>query len=330
MKNIILVDMPVDNNWELKKGIEETTKENWIIKYREGRLSTPRVKRILNFIFFPLSILLFSKADKIVAWQQFYGLMYCFYNRIFNTNKNVKVTIMTFIYKERKGFIGKLYKSFISFCINSKNINNIIVFSKNEVEYYSKIFPSNKNKFRFLPLGIPLIERENLKYNTELNEQNYIFTAGSSNRDYDFLVSALTGTHYKVKIACTGLNINHGENIEILHNVHGKEMLSYLYNCQIVIIPLKDLEISSGQLMLLQAMQLGKPIIVTNNKGIYDYIENGKTGFIINNTKDELLNKIDILYKKNELYNLMSQNEKHIYNIRFSTLALGRSLGKII
>lgn len=52
-----------------------------------------------------------------------------------------------------------------------------------------------------------------------------------------------------------------------------------------VVIPLQNLNISSGQLMLLQAMQLGKPIIVTNNCTIYDYIENGKTGLILANEK---------------------------------------------
>ena len=136
MENLILVDMPVNNDWELKQGIEEVTQSKWKIKYKEGRLSCSKVKRLSNFIYYPLYILLSSsKVKKIVAWQQFYGLMYCFYNRILKTNKSVDVTVMTFIYKEKRGFIGKLYRAFISFCVHSHNLKNIIVFSRSEVDY---------------------------------------------------------------------------------------------------------------------------------------------------------------------------------------------------
>ena len=57
MENLILVDMPVNNDWELKQGIEEVTQSKWKIKYKEGRLSCSKVKRLSNFIYYPLYIL---------------------------------------------------------------------------------------------------------------------------------------------------------------------------------------------------------------------------------------------------------------------------------
>lgn len=331
MENLILVDMPVNNDWELKQGIEEVTKSKWKIKYKEGRLSCSKVKRLSNFIYYPLYILLSSsKVKRIVAWQQFYGLMYCFYNRIFKLNRSVDVTIMTFIYKERRGFIGKLYRIFISFCIDSHNLKNIVVFSKREVNLYASIFPSIKDKFVFFPLGIQPIDTTRFRIVKSLQVQDYIFTAGSSNRDYDFLISALENTTYNLKIACKGLKNKHqSSNIEIL-DIHSDKMLEYLFNCKIVVIPLKDLNISSGQLMILQAMQLGKPIIVSNNKGVYDYIDDKETGFIINNEKEILLDKIEALYKDNELYKRISKNQKKRFIERFSILNLGREIGRII
>lgn len=331
MENLILVDMPVNNDWELKQGIEKVTKSKWEIKYKEGRLSCSKIKRLTNYFCYPLYISLSSsKVKKIVAWQQFYGLMYCFYNRIFKINSHVDVSIMTFIYKEKKGIIGKLYKAFISFCVNSHNLKNIIVFSDNEISHYSSIFPTVKNKLVFFPLSIPAIDTTRIESIKSLRVQNYIFTSGSSNRDYDFLMSALGNTTYNVKIACKGLRDKHNNpNIEIL-DIHSDKMLSYLFNCKIVVIPLKDLDISSGQLMILQAMQLGKPIIVTNNHGVYNYIDDGKTGFIINNDKETLLDKINALYKDDELYNRMSQNQKACFKKHFSMLNLGREIGKIV
>lgn len=324
-----MVDMPVDENWGLKKGIEETSHAAWEICYREGRLSVPFYKRIYNYIEYPLYILLFVKPIKIVAWQQFYGLLYCFYNKLLRYNKIVDVTIMTFIFKERKGIIGKLYKRFVSYCLSCGNLNNIIVFSKNEVEYYSRCFPKHANKFRYYPLGIEYFSQNQFKIDNELYIQNYIFTSGSSNRDYEFLIAALNGTEYNVKIACSGLNIPHEHNIEILHNVHANKMLNYLYQCKIVVIPLKDLNISSGQLMILQALQLGKPIIVTNNRGVYGYIKDGYNGFIIENKKDELLKRIKLLYSDKFLYDSMSQNGIQTFKNKFSIEILGKQIGRI-
>ena len=322
--------MPVDDDWKLKKGIEEASHSIWEIHYREGRLSVPLYKRIYNFIEYPLYILLFVKATKVVAWQQFYGLLYCFYKKLFKVNRIVDVTILTFIYKERKGVIGKLYKWFISYCLSCNDLKNIIVFSENEVDYYSKCFPKCVSKFKYYPLGIDLIPQNQFKFNHELYAQNYIFTSGSSNRDYEFLISALNRTGYNVKIACQGLNLPHDDNIEILNKVHADKMLNYLYNCRIVVIPLRDLNISSGQLMILQAMQFGKPIIVTNNKGVYSYIKDYYNGFIIENNKDELLKKVNLLYSNKNIYDSMSKNEILTFQNEFSIEALGKQIGLIV
>lgn len=74
-----------------------------------------------------------------------------------------------------------------------------------------------------------------------------------------------------------------------------------------VVIPLQDLNISSGQLMLLQAMQLGKPIIVTNNCAIYDYIEDGKTGLILANEKKLWIEAIKKIYNDSDFYDMLSK-----------------------
>lgn len=102
-----------------------------------------------------------------------------------------------------------------------------------------------------------------------------------------------------------------------------------MYNSYLVVIPLKDLNISSGQLVALQAMQMGKPIIITKSKGITDYLDNGKTAIFINNTKNELLEKISILYNDENLYNYISENEQRIFQDLFSVSNLGKNIGRL-
>ncbi|OYP57136.1 glycosyltransferase [Segatella bryantii] len=326
-KNLILVDMPVNKSWGVLQGLEDVTNEDWIVVYKEGRLSVPRWKRILNFIIFPLSII-FVNAKNVIAWQQFYGFLYLTYCKLFNVRKNTKVIILTFIYKQRIGLRGYIYKRFVQSVLNNQRLKRIVIYSKNEVEFYSDCFPQAKTKFVYLPLGIEKFSKS-IK-DRPIDESDYIFTAGVSNRDYDFLISLIKNTNYKLKIACDGLSDPHHENVEVLHGVHGKEMYNYLYHSKVVVIPLKDLEISSGQLMLLQAMQFGKPVIVSNNKTIYDYVTDGYDGFILPNNKDIWLKKIALLYSDSDLYQCISQREIDTFKTKFTDKVFGQNIAKLL
>lgn len=88
-----------------------------------------------------------------------------------------------------------------------------------------------------------------------------------------------------------------------------------------VVIPLQNLNISSGQLMLLQAMQLGKPIIVTNNCTIYDYIEDGKTGLILANEKKLWIEAIKKIYNDSDFYDMLSKMKYILLSMIFRSKA---------
>lgn len=325
-KNIILLDMPVEQDWGLLRGLTDETGEQWHICYKEGRLSVSKWHRIINYIIFPLTLMRL-KVKNVIAWQQFYGFMFLLYSQLFKLNKKAHTIILTFIYKERKGVIGDVYRYFITNMLKNPRLKDIVVYSQNELSYYSLLFPQVKHKFKFLHLGISDIST-GLKVDEKLQKEHYIFTSGASNRDYDFLLAAIADTNFKLKIACDGLDVKKNSNVEVLHNIHGTDMYQYLYNCKLVVIPLKNLEISSGQLMLLQAMQLGKPVIVSNNKGIYDYITSGYNGFIIENDKNEWISRIKDLYSNEQLYNEIAKHEIDTFNSHFSIYNLGKNLGK--
>lgn len=192
---------------------------------------------------------------------------------------------MTYIYKKKTGAIGALYHKYMSYIIRSGLIDKVICYSKNECSYYAKLFDVDDSLFAYAPLGIFPIKGSEDK---DLRQRHIIFSTGRSNRDYKFLVDAAKQLDNKVVIACQGLQLEHGHNVEILQNCYGEEMYRYLHNAWCVVLPLKDLNISSGQLVILQAMQLKTPIIVTRAAGIEDYIEDGVTGLMIENNLDQL------------------------------------------
>jgi glycosyltransferase involved in cell wall biosynthesis len=313
-------------------GLEKTTGKKWHIKSyvsNEDRGRFAGIIRACKYFYFSLLIFLQRKKYKnVVAWQQFYGLLLAFYCRLFCVKKTFSLIVMMFIYKEKPGILGSVYRKFITYIIKSKYIDKIIVFSANEVNYYAGLFSVDPSLFVYIPLGIEPVT--DLTEDENLLKQQYILSVGRSNRDYDFLLDALKNTPYKVKILSDTLQQVSLSNIEIHNDVFGKEMFHYMNNCFCVVIPLMNPQISSGQLVLLNAMQLGKPVIVTESEGISDYIVDRYNGLIIKKEKEALLAALQLLYSDTELYRTIAENGKFEYEKKYSIKQLGVNVGEVI
>lgn len=335
-ENLILVDNIVKQDWEFSSELSDTTGLKWRVAsyYSTGSMKGKinNVKRYYKYFFFSFTVFLKRKHIKnIIAWQQFYGLIFAFYCELFHVKKTSRLIIMTFIYKEKQGFVGKIYFKFINIIVNSKYIDKLICFSKNEVEYYSKVF-NLKNKIEYVPLGIEdyrkyidKVESENLANNEE--KQPYFLSVGRSNRDYEFLINSLQDEKYKIKILSDQLENKNIGNVSIKNNVFSKQYFEELKNCFAVIIPLKNSNISSGQLAILQAMQFKKPIIITKSKSISEYVTNEKNALIIKKDKQELLKAMNRLICDRDLYNNLAKNGYEILDGKFSLKALAVNIG---
>jgi len=329
-KNIILIDFKKKEKWEFREELEKQTNIKWeeieAVSNKIRKNKFYNVIRYFKYFLFPLTVFFNRKKySNIIAWQQFYGLLYAFYCRTFHVKKCNKLIIMTFIYKPKRGFIGKIYYKFMKYAVQSKYIDKIICFSKKECEEYAEIFNLEKEKFQFCTLGI-----EKIKVNKEKGKEKIIMSAGRSNRDYNFLYNALKDKNYKLNIVSDECKLENYKNIVVHNNIAGQKFFEMLNSSYIVIVPLMQENISSGQLVILQSMQLGKPVICTNSNAITDYIENGVTGLIIKKDEESLLKAIEELYNNNELYEKISANEKKIFEEKFSIRALGKQIAKMI
>ena len=147
-RNIILIDFDASPKWEMGAVLSEITKEDWNIakcvtnKYHKNKFDS--LKRIFLYFFFPLTIVIKRKKyDKIIGWQQFFGLNIAFWCRLFRLKKRNDITIMTFIYKKKNGIIGTIYHKYMSYILSSKYIDRIICYSKNECKYYLTLRSKN-------------------------------------------------------------------------------------------------------------------------------------------------------------------------------------------
>lgn len=313
----ILTHMAVDDNWPYSQLLSQLTDRHFHVESMSTGNGTSRLRCLWCYVAFPLLVFLRrQRYDVILAHQQFYGLLLAFYCRLFRVRKSFRLVVLTFIYLPKAGIVGKVYHRFMRYVVQSPYIDAFTVHSTSEAELYSQLFGVDSHRFHFVPLGMNNLPPQPAM--PQMSQRKYILAVGRSNRDYDFLVEALSGTSYQLEIICDNYHRdNVADNIHI-HNDIFDAMPLWLQNCHCVVIPLRDPEVSSGQLVLLQALQLGKPIIATRANAVNDYITDGVSGLLIDNQTDQLLSALDSLYHDQQLYDQLSQNGKREYEQQYT------------
>jgi glycosyltransferase involved in cell wall biosynthesis len=117
-----------------------------------------------------------------------------------------------------------------------------------------------------------------------IGNNDYIFSGGYSNRDYDLLMKcAARFPQQRFIIACSNLNrIDEPPppNVLIIREQSWEAFHVTLGHSRIVVVPLRERVGSSGQMVTLAAMEAGKPTIVPDAGGLSQYIDEGATGFV--------------------------------------------------
>lgn len=330
-QNIVMIDFEPQREWMFLNVLKNETGINWIEKkcvsnqYRTGKIGN--LKRYFKYFIYSFKIFIERKKyDTILCWQQFYGIIIGFYLRLFHVKKINPLYVMTFIFKPKKGLIGRIYYEFVRFSISSEYINKIICFSSTEPEYYSNLFKIEKSKFIYVPLGEEL--NVNVGKNADL-EREGVVSIGFSNRDYGFLIKTFEELPYDLKIYADHDEV-YADNIVMTGEVLGKRVGDVLNKTKLLVIPLQDRNISAGQLTVLHAMQLGVPVVATDSDGIRDFIEDGKNGYLVENDVTLWKNTIQRLLSDKETWNKMSQNTKEMYIKDHTVTSMAKNIAKIV
>ena len=202
---------------------------------------------------------------------------------------------MPFIFKSRgTGILGKVYRTFLNLALRSKVIKAAVCHSSTELIYYRKAFAANGNKIFFIPYGQVAKYKISAKNVNNISKNPYFFSGGTSNRDYLTFAVCAEKTNFHFVIACTHNDIKGikmPDNVKLFHDAYGEKFNFLLKQALAVILLFKDPNISSGQIVLLKAMQMGKPIIVTDSAGSRDYVDES-CAFLVEHNNPEQLRKV--------------------------------------
>lgn len=332
-ENAALFDSSLEEAAEFIRGLEAQTGQKWkaiVCKSNQGRQGLVNLMRYIKYFWFPFQI--FCKRKNyatLIGWQEFYGLVFAFYCRLFRVKKENTLIIKNFIYKPKKGLTGKIYFRFMNYIVKSGYVDTYICASQTMVEYCCEVFGETGEKFRFIPFGVNDFSAD---YHQQTPAENdYVLALGRSNRDWQFLLQNWD-LPYRLKIICDELQVQEvPPNVQILNNVWGSQTHHYIYNCKAMLIPILDGRIASGDTVLLMAMSFGKPIIITKPSCLADdYVQDGYNGIVISKEPAELKMAVTRLFEDGQMCQTLSQQGRQHYLDHHSLYTYGVNVGKII
>jgi len=124
------------------------------------------------------------------------------------------------------------------------------------------------------------------------------------------------------KIKFLGLN-----NVKLVGKIDHTQVASYLNELKLLIIPSFNEGLPN---ILLEALACGTPVLASNVGGIPDFIEDGKTGFLLYETKADYMSNRILNILQNENLENISKNASLLINEHFSFGAAVKRYQKIL
>lgn len=132
-------------------------------------------------------------------------------------------------------------------------------------------------------------------YHPGSDEQTIIFSAGSTERDFQTLVEAARGLKIPVRIAAS-LVVTHDGLRTATKDVRGQlgdladlevgpltpaELRASYAAAKVVVVPLLPSDIDAGVNVILEGMAAGRPVIASRTRGQIDVIRDGENGLLV-------------------------------------------------
>ena len=137
--------------------------------------------------------------------------------------------------------------------------------------------------------GDPVLKAPDTSLEGDNSTRHYVFSCGREKRDYNTMIEAGRMAGLPMVISASGFfadgttpSSDDASNIQVISRRVSWTYLRTLYRySRFVVIPLNPVNYAAGVTGLVEAMAMGKAIIVTRSPGIEEYIRDVDVGIII-------------------------------------------------
>lgn len=213
-----------------------------------------------------------------------------------------------------------------------KYIDRFVVHTRRECEIYSKWLNLPIERFEFVPYQAPAIKVEY----EENTDKPFVASLGSAHRDFPNFFKAVEKLKLPTVVAAgpaalAGIEIP--SLVQTPFGISRQDCFRLAQQGRILVVPLKPKEdiTAAGQVTIVEAMRMGRPVIATRCNGAEDYIIHGKTGLLVEpNSWESMAETIELLWYNDSLRQRLGQAAKQYADANFSDEAAGAHLGRIL
>lgn len=161
-----------------------------------------------------------------------------------------------------------------------RSIDMFVVHSRGEVALLRDRLMIDEARVCFVPLqraAIPVLAEEQ-------TEAPFALAMGSANRDYATLYEACRRTGLPLALVAARHALPAEQpppNVTLHANLDPVACLRLAQQARLSIVPLADVAAASGQITMVEAMRMGRPLIVTDTIGSRDYVVDDATGLLV-------------------------------------------------
>jgi len=212
------------------------------------------------------------------------------------------------------------------------HVDRFVVHTRRERQIYSQWLHLPIERFEFVPYQSPGVE---VTFAEEM-ERPFIASLGSAHRDFPTLFHAVERLNLPTVVASgpsalAGLEVP--ANVQAPLGISRDECFRLAQQGRINVVPLKPKEgiTAAGQVTIVEAMFMGRPLIATRCNGVEDYIIHGETGWLVEpNSTQSMLEAIDTLWHDAALRQRLGEAARQYAQDHFSDQAASQHLSRIL
>lgn len=253
--------------------------------------------------------------DIVVSWSMRTGVCFGLLNRLYRSAWKGQHIIQDFhINMARKGLAYQQRLKLLRGAI--KGIDCFLCTSTQEADIYSEFFKIQREHIRFFPLAPP---RHFLGIKP-LPRDDYLFSYGNSDRDYETLIRAVRELRVPTVILSQAYRPSQPlpPNVSLITaRLPLSSMIRWNLQARCVVLPITDRRVAAGQLAMLETMALGSPLIISQNWATREYAVPGRDAlFFEPGDVDALRTAITALWESPRLALEMGAKARHAAGLR--------------
>ncbi len=187
--------------------------------------------------------------------------------------------MMCCLWKQETNAVALWWKKLLLWLV-SRSVSRFVVWSTEELRAYPNYFDIEPQRFVFLPYHATLGGKD-----VKPVKGDYVFAGGDSVRDYATLLEAFADLDIQLVIAAKNPKWRKaaaGMKHVAIDEVSSQEFLQLMAGARLVVVPIeKGTMRGAGQQTYLTAMELRKPVVVSEAPGVRDHLEHGRTAWIV-------------------------------------------------